>query len=202
MITAFASARHLSLSWARSIQSIPLLPTPWSSILILFSHPCLGPPSVSFPQPPPQTPEYAFIIHTCYMARPSHSFWFYHPNSIGWAVQIIKLIIMHTHHILKHTVNHIVKCHLVSWNCGLLYQSLMTDDYRAVVEWHVARENQSALRNLPQCYSPCTNWTWALLWRNPGSHQQKLLSNCISYGTDAKWCRNLNVRNLQTMAIR
>ena len=29
--------------------------------------------------------------HTCYMPQPSHSSLFYHPNSIGWAVRIIKL---------------------------------------------------------------------------------------------------------------
>jgi len=33
-ITAFTSARHLSLSWARSIQSIPPYPTSWSSMFI------------------------------------------------------------------------------------------------------------------------------------------------------------------------
>jgi hypothetical protein len=30
----------------------------------------------------------------CYMPRPSHSSRFYHPNSIGWGLQIIKLLIM------------------------------------------------------------------------------------------------------------
>jgi len=88
---------------------------------------------------------------------------------------------MHTHHTLKHTVNHTVKWHLVPWNCGLLYESLMTDDCRAVVEWHVAWENQSALRNAPHCYPSRTNCTWAFLWRNPGFHHQKLMANCISY---------------------
>jgi hypothetical protein len=34
LITAFTSARHLSLSCASSIQSIPLHPTSWRSILI------------------------------------------------------------------------------------------------------------------------------------------------------------------------
>jgi len=29
------------------------------------------------------------IIHTCYMPRQSHYSWFYHPNNIWWAVQII-----------------------------------------------------------------------------------------------------------------
>jgi hypothetical protein len=33
-ITAATSARHLSLSWASAIQSIPLHPTSWRSILI------------------------------------------------------------------------------------------------------------------------------------------------------------------------
>ena len=34
-ITAFTSARHLSLSWASSIQCMPAHPTSWKSILIL-----------------------------------------------------------------------------------------------------------------------------------------------------------------------
>jgi hypothetical protein len=37
-ITAFTSARHLSLSWASSTHSIPLHPNSWRSILILSSH--------------------------------------------------------------------------------------------------------------------------------------------------------------------
>jgi len=37
-ITAFTSVRHLSLSWATSIQSMPSHPTFWRSILILSSH--------------------------------------------------------------------------------------------------------------------------------------------------------------------
>jgi len=37
-ITAVKSVRHLSLSWARSIQSIPLHSISWRSILILSSH--------------------------------------------------------------------------------------------------------------------------------------------------------------------
>jgi hypothetical protein len=33
--------------------------------------------------------------HTCYIRRPSHSYWFDHPNNIWSAVQIIKLLIMY-----------------------------------------------------------------------------------------------------------
>ena len=47
-ITAFTSARHLSLSLARSIQSIPH-PAFWRSILILSSHLHLGVPSGLLP---------------------------------------------------------------------------------------------------------------------------------------------------------
>ena len=47
--TACTSARHLSLSWARSIQSMPSHPASWKSILILSSHLSLGLPSGLFP---------------------------------------------------------------------------------------------------------------------------------------------------------
>jgi len=48
-ITTFVSARHLSLSWASSIQSIPPHSISWRSILILSSHLRLGLPSDLFP---------------------------------------------------------------------------------------------------------------------------------------------------------
>jgi hypothetical protein len=47
-ITAFTSARHMSLSWASPIQSIPPHPTSWRSALILSSHLRLGLPSGFF----------------------------------------------------------------------------------------------------------------------------------------------------------
>ena len=65
-IAALTSARHLSLSWASSIQSIPPYPTSWRAILISSSHLRL----VSFPQvSPPQkklyTPFPSPILATC-----------------------------------------------------------------------------------------------------------------------------------------
>ena len=55
-ITASTSARHLSLSWASSIYSIPSHPTSWRSILILSSHLRLGLPSgLFFPGFPSKT---------------------------------------------------------------------------------------------------------------------------------------------------
>jgi len=66
-ITAFTSARHLSLSWARSIQSMPYHSTSWRSTLILFSHLSLGLPSSLFPSFPHQNTVCATPIpHTCY----------------------------------------------------------------------------------------------------------------------------------------
>ena len=55
-ITAFKSARHLSLPWARSIQSMPPHPTSWRSILILFSHLRLGLRSCLLPSGFPTRP--------------------------------------------------------------------------------------------------------------------------------------------------
>ena len=53
LITASTSARHLSLSWATSIQSMPSNPTSWRSVLILSSHLRLALPSDPFPQVSP-----------------------------------------------------------------------------------------------------------------------------------------------------
>jgi hypothetical protein len=73
-ITAFTSARHLSLSWAGLIQSMNPHSNSWRSILILSSHLCLGLPSVFFPLSfPHQTPVHASPLSpTCYVPRPSN----------------------------------------------------------------------------------------------------------------------------------
>ena len=60
--TAFTSARHLSLSWASSIQSIPPHTTSWRSTLILSSHLCLGLPSGLFPSGFPTKTLYTPIL--------------------------------------------------------------------------------------------------------------------------------------------
>jgi hypothetical protein len=61
-------------------------PTSWRSILILSSNLRLGLPSGLFPS--------GFPITTLCMPRPYNSSRFYHPNNIGWAVQITKLLII------------------------------------------------------------------------------------------------------------
>jgi len=69
-ITVFIRVRHLSLSWATLIQSMPSHPTSWRSILILSSHLCLGLPKglLRFPHQNPVST--SFLPHTCYM--PTH----------------------------------------------------------------------------------------------------------------------------------
>ena len=57
-ITVLTSARHLSLSWANSIQSSQPPPTSWRSILILSSHLRLGLPNGLFPSFHHQNPEH------------------------------------------------------------------------------------------------------------------------------------------------
>ena len=68
-ITAFTSARHLSLSRASSIQSISTHSTSWRSILILSSYLRLGLPSGLFPSGFPTetlyTPIFSLIHATC-----------------------------------------------------------------------------------------------------------------------------------------
>ena len=61
--------------------------------IILPSRPGSPKWSLSF-RFPHQNPVYAFLLpHTRYMPRPSNYSRFYHPHNIGWAVQIIKLLI-------------------------------------------------------------------------------------------------------------
>ena len=94
-ITAITNACQLSLSWTRSIQSMP--PSYSLKIYINIIIPSTSGSSKwafcsTFPH---QNPVYTSPLHhTRYMSRPSHSSRFYHPNNIWWAVQIIKLLIM------------------------------------------------------------------------------------------------------------
>jgi len=84
-ITAVTRSRHLSLLWARSVQSMPLI-----SLLE-------GPPRSSqwsvlwFPH---QNPACAFTLPMRATCSPSHSSWFDHPNVICWVVQTIQLLVM------------------------------------------------------------------------------------------------------------
>ena len=94
-ITAFTIACHLSLSWARSIQSIPHIPlleepSIYYSPIYAWVFQVVSFPQVSLPKPCVHLFSPTYVLH----ARPSHSSRFYHPNNIGWGVQIIKLLFM------------------------------------------------------------------------------------------------------------
>jgi hypothetical protein len=72
-ITAFTSARHLSLSWASSIQSIPHIPL-WRSILILSYHLRLGLPRGLFPVGFPTKTLYTLLLSPNALHVPPISF--------------------------------------------------------------------------------------------------------------------------------
>jgi len=93
-VTAFTTTRHLSLSWASSIQVH--IPTSYflkiHLNIILPSTP--GSPMWSLSLwLPHQKPVFVYpLTHTLYMPLSSHSSRFYHPNIIGWGVQINQLL--------------------------------------------------------------------------------------------------------------
>ena len=93
---AFTRARHLFLSSASSIESIPPHSTSGRSILTLYSHSRLCLPSGLFLSGFSAKTLYTLLLspHTRYMPRPSHSSGFDHPNNIWWRVQVTKLLIM------------------------------------------------------------------------------------------------------------
>jgi hypothetical protein len=92
-IPTFTSTCHLSLSWARSIQSVPPLPTSCRYIFMLFYHLCLDVPNglLSLRSPYQNSVCTWHVNHSWYMSCSSHYSWFYHPNNISWGVQIWNL---------------------------------------------------------------------------------------------------------------
>ena len=92
-IAALKTARHVSLSWARSIQSMPpyhFYKICFNIILPSMAGSSMWPPPFRFPHQNPVCT--STLPQTCYMLCPSHSSWFDHPNDIWWAVQSIKCV--------------------------------------------------------------------------------------------------------------
>jgi hypothetical protein len=94
-ITVFRKAVHWSLSWATSIQSVPLHTISLRSILILSTHLRLGLPIGLFPSGfPAKSYMHSASPHSCYMSCPSHPTWLDHSNYIWKRAQVMKLLIM------------------------------------------------------------------------------------------------------------
>jgi hypothetical protein len=72
LITVFTRALHWSPSRARPIQSIPSHPISLRSILILSTHPRLGPPSGLFPSGFPTNIPHAFLLSPTHAICPAH----------------------------------------------------------------------------------------------------------------------------------
>ena len=91
----FTSARHLSLFWASSIQSMPPHPHFLKIHLNIILPSTPGSSEWSLPlRFPHKNPVYASPLHrTWYMPRPSHPSRFDHPNDIGRGVQITRTFI-------------------------------------------------------------------------------------------------------------
>ena len=72
LIIALTSVRHLSLSWASTIQSIYPHPTSWSSVLILSTHLRLGLPSGLFTSGFPTKTLYTLLSSPIRATCPAH----------------------------------------------------------------------------------------------------------------------------------
>ena len=79
-ITVFKTDNYFFLSLTASSQFTSGHLIPWSSILILYSHLCLGVWWGFFPSGFPTKTLYTPLPHTCQMLYPSHSSWFDHPK--------------------------------------------------------------------------------------------------------------------------
>jgi len=100
-ITAFTTARQLSLSWATSIQSMPpsyFLKINFNIILPYMPSASKLPFFLRFPQ---QIPACTSPPPTCYIPSPSLCYWFDHPTNILRRVQTILLFAMQSFPVLQ-----------------------------------------------------------------------------------------------------
>ena len=94
-IAAFKRARHLSLSWTRPIQSIPLIPLLIDALKHYFSIYALVFKVVSGFSKKNPICSYP-VSHMCHMPRANHCSCFDHSNNIWCGVEIIFLLVMYS----------------------------------------------------------------------------------------------------------
>jgi hypothetical protein len=94
-ITVFKTASHISLLWAKSIQSMAL-----SNFLNIYFNiiipSAIGSSKCFFHSrfPPQKRCMNLFSPSTCYMSRQTNSSWFDRPNNISWGEEITKFFVM------------------------------------------------------------------------------------------------------------
>ena len=100
LISAFTSARHLSLTWATSIQSMPSHSTSWKSILILSYHLRLDLPSGLFTSGFPMRTQYTLLLSRIRDICPAHLTYTFtytyvcHTTSSFWKCKIINYFML------------------------------------------------------------------------------------------------------------
>ena len=88
LISTFTNARHLSLTWAISIQDMPLYPTSLKSILITLSHLRLGLPIGNFPSVFPTRTLYTSLQSSYTLHAPQNLFFsILLPEIYGWRIR-------------------------------------------------------------------------------------------------------------------
>jgi hypothetical protein len=96
---------QLSLSWTRSVQSMPAHPISPRSILLLSTHLCLN-----LPIPIPKSYMHSSFLHLCYMPCPFSSPWFVHSDFSWQSIQVMKLLIMQLSPTSRHFISPWSKC--------------------------------------------------------------------------------------------
>ena len=107
-----------------------------------------------------QNPVYAYpLTPTRYMPRPSYYSRFYHPNNIGWAVQIIKLLIVYfsplPSYLVPFRLQYSLICLILA--SGILKRNGRSEPFAMVVWW--SKQNAWSALDTSRTQQLCTTAT-------------------------------------------